>query len=89
MRFKGYIYVNWTVWLSSICVSQREDGNTILIGAAVDQAALQGLLDYLFGLGIILLSLKRMEKSPIPNPRGKLLNEIYRMKEKWRQVHGK
>jgi hypothetical protein len=50
---------------------------------------LQGLLDYLFGFGIILLSLKRMEKNPIPNPGGKLLNEIYRMKERWRQVHGK
>ena len=89
IRFKGHIHANWTEWLSSPRIFQRKDGITILIGAAVDQAALQGLLDYLFGLGIILLSLKRSESSPIPNPRGILLNEIYRMRERWRQVNDK
>lgn len=56
--------MNWTEWMQSFQVKQKKNGVTILRGLVADQSALQGLLDYLFDMGIILLSIKRVEFKP-------------------------
>ncbi|BBB48167.1 hypothetical protein Pelsub_P1395 [Pelolinea submarina] len=35
-----------------------------MTGQVIDQSALQGLLDYLFDMGITILSLKRLDTHP-------------------------
>jgi hypothetical protein len=61
---QGYIKANWSEWLQTVRVKHRRNGVTILIGRVTDQSALQGLLDYLFGMGITILSLKRLDLHP-------------------------
>lgn len=61
---EGYLKPNWSEWLQSYQVKHKRNGITILTGQIVDQSALQGLLDYLFGMGITILSLKRLDIHP-------------------------
>jgi hypothetical protein len=61
---QGYLKANWTEWLQSVQVKHKRNGVTILTGQIIDQSALQGLLDYLFDMGITLLSLKRVDTHP-------------------------
>lgn len=58
---QGYIKANWSEWLQSVRIKHKGNGVTILIGQITDQSALQGLLDYLFDMGITILSLKRLD----------------------------
>jgi hypothetical protein len=60
---QGYIKADWAEWLHSFQITQKRNGVTMLTGTVMDQSALQGLLDYLFDLGITLLSLKRLNDS--------------------------
>ncbi len=43
---------------------RREHGNTVLVGVARDQAALQGLLQRLSDLGLTLLSVNAVADDP-------------------------
>jgi hypothetical protein len=61
IRWQGYLKANWSKWLKSSKVKYKRNGITILTGQVDDQAALQGLLEYLFGMGITILSLKRLD----------------------------
>jgi len=61
---QGYITANWSEWLQSVRIKHKGNGVTILIGQITDQSALQGLLDYLFDMGITILSLKRLDTHP-------------------------
>ncbi len=59
---EGYFHANCSDWLQSLQVVRRKNGETMLIGSVVDQAALHGLLEYLFGLGITIISIQRIGK---------------------------
>jgi hypothetical protein len=48
---------------------RREHGNTVLVGVAQDQAALQGLLQRLSDLGLTLLSVNAVTDGPGAEPR--------------------
>lgn len=58
---QGYVSMDWKKWMQSFQVKQKKSGVTVLTGKVADQSALQGLLDYLFDMGITLLSIKRIE----------------------------
>ncbi|RJQ43888.1 MAG: hypothetical protein C4545_02510 [Anaerolineaceae bacterium] len=57
---QGHLGQNWSDWLQSFHIQYKENGITILTGPVVDQAALRGLLDRLFDLGISILSFRRL-----------------------------
>ena len=61
---QGHLGQNWTDWLQSLHIQYRDNGITILTGPIVDQAALRGLLDRLFDLGISILSFRRLGFHP-------------------------
>ena len=42
-------------------VMHLEDGGTLIAGSFADQAALRGLLDYLWNLNLTLISLRRID----------------------------
>jgi hypothetical protein len=58
---KGLLELGWAEWFEGFTVSPTETGETIISGLVVDQAALNGLLNRIFGMNLILISVKRIE----------------------------
>jgi hypothetical protein len=55
IRIKGHLRPQWTDWFDGLTITLEEDGNTLLTGTVIDQAALHGLLKKVRDLGIPLL----------------------------------
>jgi hypothetical protein len=60
IRLKGHLSDQWTEWFEGLTITLEKDGNTILTGPVIDQAALHGLLKKVRDLGIPLLSVNRV-----------------------------
>jgi hypothetical protein len=56
IRIKGHLDHQWTDWFEGLTISLEENGETLLTGLVVDQAALYGLLKKVRDLGMPLLS---------------------------------
>ena len=61
IRIKGHLGDLWSDWFEGLTIALEEDGNTLLIGPVVDDAALHGLLKKVRDLGMPLLSVNRVE----------------------------
>lgn len=65
IRVPGRLDESWAEWFEgmTITVECSDDGPTIttLAGKVADEAALQGMLDRLYSLGLRLLSVVRIE----------------------------
>ena len=44
IRIKGHLSRQWMDWFEGLTITLEEDGNTLLTGTMIDQAALHGLL---------------------------------------------
>ena len=64
IRFEGHLDAQWADWFSCLSVSLEENGDTLLTGPVVDQAALYGLLKKIRDLGMPLVSVNRVESCP-------------------------
>ena len=58
IRVCGHLDPSWADWVGVHNIRHLSDGTSLLIGQAVDQAALFGVLIRLRDLGCTLLSLK-------------------------------
>ena len=47
---------SWSEWLGELAITPQPDGDTLLSGPIIDQAALHGILDKLYGLNLTILS---------------------------------
>jgi hypothetical protein len=56
IRLRDQIDAGWTDWFEGLTVTQAENGDTLLTGLIVDQAALHGLLKKVRDLGMPLVS---------------------------------
>ena len=56
IRLKSHLGSDWTDWFEGLAITLEEDGDTLLTGPVVDQAALHGLLKKVRDLGIPLVS---------------------------------
>ena len=56
IRIKGHLGHQWTDWFEGLTITLEEDGNTLLTGPVIDQAALHGILKRVRDLGMPLLS---------------------------------
>ncbi len=56
IRIKGHLGREWTDWFEGLTLTLEDNGETLLTGAVVDQAALHGLLRKVRDLGMPLLS---------------------------------
>ncbi len=56
IRIKGHLDPRWTEWFGGLTITLEEDGDTLLTGPVVDQAALHGLLKKVRDLGMPLIS---------------------------------
>jgi hypothetical protein len=64
IRIKGHLGSQWTDWFESLTITLEEDGNTLLTGPVIDQAALHGLLKKVRDLGMPLVSVSPVEPGP-------------------------
>ena len=59
IRVKGQIDQHWSDWFEGLAITHTDEGETILIGTVVDEAAMYGLLSKLRDLGLQLLAVNR------------------------------
>lgn len=63
IKIEGHLSRQWTNWFGGLTITPEEDGNTLLAGPVIDQAALYRLLKKVRDLGIPLVSVNRVEFS--------------------------
>jgi hypothetical protein len=69
IRVVGHLGQQWMVWFDGLTITLEEDGDTLLTGPVVDQAALHGLLKKVRDLGLPLVSVNPVEpESPTAFP---------------------
>ena len=56
IRIKGHLNNRWADWFEGLTITLEDQGDTLLTGLVVDQAALHGLLKRVRDLGMPLLS---------------------------------
>jgi hypothetical protein len=64
IRLKGHLGSQWTDWFEGLTITLEEDGDTLLTGPVIDQAALHGLLKKVRDLGMPLVSVSPLENGP-------------------------
>ena len=61
---KGHLDDRWSDWFEGLTITLEDNGDTLLTGAVVDQAALHGLLKKIRDLGLPLVSVCPLEHGP-------------------------
>jgi len=57
IRIQGQLDSQWSDWFEEMTITLEEDGNSLLTGQVIDQAALHGLLKKIRDLGLTLISI--------------------------------
>lgn len=60
IRIGGRLDEQWSAWFDQMTLTQADNGDTLLTGPVVDQAALHGLLRKVRDLGLPLISVVQM-----------------------------
>ena len=68
IRIEGQLGRQWTDWFGGMTIRLADNGDTLLTGVVVDQAALHGLLKKVRNLGMPLISVIRMNPSQADLP---------------------
>lgn len=63
IRVKSHLSSDWMDWFEGLTITLEEDGDTLLTGLVIDQAALHGLLKKVRDLGMSLVSVNPVETS--------------------------
>jgi hypothetical protein len=61
IRVKGHLGMRWDDWFDRMTLTTEANGDTLLTGPVVDQAALHGLLKKVRDLGLPLLAIVRVD----------------------------
>lgn len=61
IKVKGQIDEHWSKWFDDLALIHTEDGDTVLSGQVIDQAALHGLLAKLRDVGLSIASVSAVE----------------------------
>ena len=68
IRVKGHLDDRWAAWFDGLTITLEDNGDTLLTGPVVDQAALHGLLKKVRDLGMPLVSVCPLEPGPPTTP---------------------
>jgi hypothetical protein len=86
IRIKGHLGRQWTDWFEGLTITLEENGETLLTGPVVDDAALHGLLKKVRDLGMPLLSVNRVEPGQADAPdvkqKMRLINSVQKKEHK-------
>jgi hypothetical protein len=61
IRLNGHLDNRWDKWFEGLTITLEDNGETLLTGPVVDQAALHGLLKKARDLGLPLISVSPVE----------------------------
>lgn len=64
IRIKGHLGAQWTDWFEGMAIAPQDNGDTLVTGPVVDQAALHGVLRKVRDVGLPLLSITQVEPNP-------------------------
>ncbi len=59
IRVQGHLDQRWSEWFDGLAISYDADGNTVLRGPLVDEAALHGVQNKVRDLALPLLAVSR------------------------------
>ena len=65
IRVTGHLGSEWIDWFDGLSITLQDNGETLLSGPVVDQAALHGLLRKVRDLGLPLLSVTLMKPDEV------------------------
>ena len=63
IHVKGHLDKSWSEWLEGLEVKLLDNGEMVLSGHIVDQAALMGILTRLHNLNLTLLSMNKVDQN--------------------------
>lgn len=61
IRIKGHLERRWEDWFEGMSITLEDNGDTLITGPVVDQAALHGLVKKVRDLGLLLISVNRLD----------------------------
>jgi hypothetical protein len=64
IRVQGHLDSRWAAWFEGLTLSLEENGDTLIRGKVLDQAALFGLLRKVRDAGMLLVSVHRVTANP-------------------------
>ena len=64
IRVRGHLNDRWAEWFEGLTITLEDNGDTLLTGPVIDQAALHGLLKKVRDLGLPLVSVSPVEPGP-------------------------
>ena len=68
IRIKGHLGRQWTDWFEGLTITHEDNGDSLLTGPVLDQAALYGLLRKVRDVGLPLLSVIRLQPDQADAP---------------------
>ena len=66
IRVKGHLDQRWSEWFDGMTITNKANGDAIISGPLVDQAALHSMLIKVFNLNLTLISVLRMDTDATP-----------------------
>ncbi|MGD8402873.1 MAG: hypothetical protein PVJ21_04365 [Anaerolineales bacterium] len=60
IRVENHLSESWTDWFDGLTIHNEPDGETVISGSFVDQAALFGMLTRVHSLNLTLISVNRI-----------------------------
>src|SRR6266568_5187270 len=84
IRIKGHLGLQWTDWFGGLAITLEDNGDTLLTGPVVDQAALHGVLRKVRDVGMPLLSVNRVKPG---EAEASDANETHHYRSKKRRRH--
>ena len=61
IRIEGHLGPEWSAWFDGLTITNEPNGEAVLAGPVVDQAALHGLMAKVRDVGLPLLSVHRIK----------------------------
>lgn len=68
IKLEGHLGQQWASWFGDVTLTLENNGETLLTGPMVDQAALHGVLKKVRDLGLPLVSVVRVKPAPANAP---------------------
>ena len=68
IRIKGHLGPQWADWFGGLTITLEDNGDTLLTGPVLDQAALHGLLRTVRDLGLPLISVTHAQTGQADGP---------------------
>ena len=84
IRIKGQLGRQWTDWFGGLTLTLEDNGETLLTGPVLDQAALYGVLRKVRDVGMPLLSVIRVKPGEVE---ASDVNETHHYRSKKRRRH--